>query len=255
MSGALRVPVGGHTLRAVRSGAGERHFTCLHGLADTLEIWDALTPALEARGRVCRIDQRGHGGSGAPPGPYRRENLAADVLAVLDALAVERTLLVGHSMGGVVAMATALAAPARVAGLVLIGSTGQCGAKVAAWYERIARAGEERGVRGLVESIYGEKSRKALRGDAQGISHVTRMLRSLHDDPLTPKLATLACPALLLVGEQDPMGPKASELLFAALPAGTAELERVPGRGHWLHVQAVDAVVAALDGWLERTAL
>ncbi|MEN8161616.1 MAG: alpha/beta hydrolase [Myxococcota bacterium] len=252
MTEAFRIDAGGHGLRALHSGAGERHFLCLHGLVDTLAIWEALAPALEARGRVCRIDQRGHGDSDAPPGPYTREDLAGDVVAVLDALAVERAVLVGHSMGGVVAMATALAHPDRVAGLVLIGSTGQCGGKVAAWYERIARAGEERGARGLIEAIYGERSKKRLHGEAQGVSHVTRMLRSLHDDPLTPKLAALACPALLLVGEEDPMGPKASELLHAAFPPGRAELHRLAGHGHWLHVEAVDALVGALDAWLAK---
>jgi pimeloyl-ACP methyl ester carboxylesterase len=250
-----RIDAGGHALRALSSGQGERHFLCLHGLVDTLEIWDALVPALEARGLVCRIDQRGHGASDAPPGPYRREDLAADVAAVQGAGPTARSVLVGHSMGGVVAMTAALATPERFSGLVLIGSTGQCGAKVAAWYERIARAGEERGARGLVESIYGEQSKKTLRGDARGVSHVTRMLRSLHDDPLTPKLAALEIPVLLLVGEQDPMRPKASELLFAALPEGRAELHRFAGRGHWLHVEAVDEVVAVLDGWLERNSL
>jgi pimeloyl-ACP methyl ester carboxylesterase len=255
MTEALRIDAAGHGIRALCSGAGERQFLCLHGLVDTLAIWDALTPALAARGRVCRIDQRGHGDSDAPPGPYTREDLAGDVLAVLDALAAPRAILVGHSMGGVVAMATALAHPERVAGLVLIGSTGQCSEKVASWYERTARAGEERGARGLVESIYGKASKKTLQGDAQGVSHVTRMLRSLHDDPLTPTLAALACPALLLVGEEDPMGPRASELLHAALPAGLGDLQRVAGRGHWLHVDAVDAVVGALDAWLARHAL
>ena len=91
-------------------------------------------------------------------------------------------------------------------------------------------------------------------GDAQGIAHVTRALGSLYTDPLTPKLGALACPALLLVGEKDPMGQRASEILRDAMPEGRAVLEVVPGRGHWLHVEAPDTVVGAIDRWLGRRA-
>ena len=246
---------GGHSLRVRRVGQGERHFFCLHGLADTLEVWDRIAPELETRGRVCRIDQRGHGESDAPPGPYARGDLARDVVAVLDAQGIERTVLVGHSMGGVVAMAAALEYPERIAGLVLIGSTSRCSEKVTRWYDRIARAGETDGAAGIVRSIYGEKSSRSIRGDAQGISHATRMLKSLYEDPLTPKLGDVACPALVMVGDQDMMGPRASEVIHAALPERRAELVTLPERGHWLHVEAAGEVVAALDAWLAKHAL
>ena len=247
-----RIDAGGHALRSESAGNGPRHFLCLHGLVDTLEIWREIAPALQVRGRVCRIDQRGHGESDAPAGPYSREDLAGDVIAALDAEGEPKTILIGHSMGGIVAMATALAYPERILGLALIGSTGQCTEKVAGWYERIAKAGEEHGNRGLAQAIYGEKSKKEIRGDAEGISRVTRMLKSLFDDPLTPKLAGVTCPVLVLVGEKDPMGPKASELLYTALPRGRAEFLSIPERGHWVHVEAAFEVVAALDAWLAK---
>ena len=153
-------------------------------------------------------------------------------------------------MGGIVAMETALAHPERIAGLVLIGTTSECREKVAGWYERIARAAEQDGNAGLGRAIYGKNSNKQIIGDAQGIAHVTRMLKSLFTDPLTPKLADIQCPALMTVGEKDPMGPKASEIVHAAMPAGRAELLRVPDKGHWLQLEAVEPVVAALDAWL-----
>ena len=155
-------------------------------------------------------------------------------------------------MGGIVAMETALASPERIAGLVLIGTTSECREKVAGWYERIALAGEQDGSAGLRRAIYGEKATKQITGDAQGIAHVTRMLKSLHSDPLTPRLREIRCPALMAVGEKDPMGPKASEIVHDAMPAGRAELLRVPDKGHWLQLEAVEAVVAALDAWLDK---
>ena len=245
----------GHGINLLSHGEGARHFTCLHGLVDTLEVWSRLAPALASRGRVTRFDQRGHGASQAPPGPYSRADLAADVIAVLDAEGIDRTILVGHSMGGIVAMETALAHPDRIAGLVLIGTTSECREKVAAWYERIARAGEREGNAGLGRAIYGEGSHRAISGDAQGIAHVTRMLKSLHFDPLTPRLGEIRCPALLAVGEKDPMGPRASEIVHDAMPAGRAALLRVPEKGHWLQLEAVDEVLAAIDAWLGEYAI
>ena len=81
------------------------------------------------------------------------------------------------------------------------------------------------------------------------------MLKSLFTDPLTPKLGDIRCPALLAVGENDPMGSKASEIVYDALPAGSAELLRLPEKGHWLQLEAVDDIVAALELWLAKHAL
>ena len=252
MAEPRKIRVADHELNALSTIGGGRHFTCLHGLCDTLAIWNRLSPALESCGRITRIDQRGHGHSTSPKGPYTRANLADDIAAVLDAESVEESILVGHSMGGIVAMETALRHPDRVAGLVLLGTTSECKERVASWYERIALAGEREGKAGLRRAIYGEKATQEIQGDAQGIAHVTRMLKSLHSDPLTPRLRDVRCPALLAVGEKDPMGPKASEIVFAALPPGHAEILRVPGKGHWLQLEAVDVLTGALDGWIER---
>lgn|SRR5262245_55864660 len=247
-----RIELGGYSLRYTDSGHGEPVFVCVHGLADTLEVWDALAAPLTERGRLVRIDQRGHGDSSAPPGPCTRDDLARDAIAVLDALAIERAIWVGHSVGGIVAMTAALAAPERAAGLVLIGTASRCSERTAAWYERIAVAAERDGGDGLVRAIYGDGTNRRARGDASAIAHVARMLTSLYSDPLTPRLAALPCPVLLLVGEQDRMGPKASQIIRDALPPGCAELLVLPGCGHWLQIDAPGAVIAALDRW--RTA-
>ena len=250
---AIRADVGGHQLRVETAGSGPPTFVCLHGLVDTLRIWDPLAGPLAERGRCVRFDQRGHGDSDAPPGPYTREDLVADVVVLLDRPEVGRAILVGHSMGGIVSMATALAAPERVAGLVLLGTASRCSERVAGWYERIARAGETAGTLGLARAIYGEGSKREVTGDAQGIAHVTRTLKSLYSDPLTPKLGALQCPVLLGVGEKDPMGPRASEIIRDQVPQ--AELRVLAGRGHWTHVEAPEEVLAGIDPWLERHGL
>ncbi len=255
---AQHFDVGGHELRASRTGHGPPHFLCLHGLVDDLSIWDRVALPLSERGEVIRFDQRGHGTSGSPPGPYRREDLGSDAIALLDTFGIERAVLVGHSMGGIVAMTAALAHPDRVAGLVLIGTASHCSEKIAGWYERIALVGESEGCAGIARTIYGERSKRRVSGDAQGIAHVTRTLKSLYDDPLTPKLSALRCPVLLLVGENDPMGPKASENIARELSerAGVVTtLEVADACGHWVHVENPRLVVAALDRWLADAGL
>src|SRR5262245_13368499 len=68
-----QIALGGFSLRCADTDRGEPVFFCLHGLADTLEVWDALAGPLAERGRLVRIDQRGHGESGAPTGPFTRD--------------------------------------------------------------------------------------------------------------------------------------------------------------------------------------
>jgi 3-oxoadipate enol-lactonase len=253
MSADEQIDLGSHSLRLRAQGQGKISFVCLHGLIDRLDIWDPLLPGLLERGSVLRFDQRGHGESGAPPGPYTREDLAADVLGLLDARGLERSILVGHSMGGIVSMTTALLYPERIAGLVLLGTASHCNERTARWYERIATAGETEGLPGLSRAIYGRHSEKPIQGDAQGIAHVTRTLKSLQAEPLTSKLATICCPVLLIVGANDPLGPRASELIAGALPSGAGTLEVIPDAGHWVHVEAQERVLAALDSWLAST--
>ncbi len=245
-----RVDVGGFELRVRELGRGSPTFLCLHGLVDSLEIWDRLAPALAERGRVVAIDQRAHGEADAPPGPYRREDLADDAIRVLDQLGIEAAILVGHSMGGIISMTAALRHPTRVVGLVLLGTASQCTERVAEWYERIAQAGEKDGLEGLARVIYGKDSKRKISGDPAGIANVTRTLKSLFTDPLTPKLAGLKIPALLVVGEKDPMGPKASEIIRDHLRGSV--LHVLSDLGHWTHLEAPDQLIESLDHWLAR---
>ncbi len=244
----MQIDLGTHSLRIQQRGNGPPHFICLHGLVDTLEVWNTLAAPLADRGHVVALDQRAHGGSTAPPGPYAREDLAADVIATLDHVRVAETIVVAHSMGGIVAMTTALAFPDRVRGLVLLGAASQCNERVAMWYERIATAAESDGLPGLARAIYGNAETPELRGDAQGLAHVTRCLKSLHTHPLTPRLGAIRCPTLLVVGERDPMGPAASAIIAKQISGAT--LVTLPNVGHWVHVEAAEALLGVLDPFL-----
>ncbi|WP_285557663.1 alpha/beta fold hydrolase [Actinoplanes regularis] len=90
----------------------------LHGLGDDERDWHTVLPALADRHRVYALDLRGHGRS-SHPGRYSFELMRDDVLGFLDAVEVERGVLVGHSMGGTVAILLAEAAPHRLTHLIL----------------------------------------------------------------------------------------------------------------------------------------
>ncbi|WBO68139.1 alpha/beta fold hydrolase [Streptomyces camelliae] len=93
----------------------------VHGWTANRHRWDHQTAHFSERRRVIRLDLRGHGESSGA-GVRTIAELAYDVLALLDHLQVERFALVGHSMGGMIAQTIALAHPARVERLVLVGS-------------------------------------------------------------------------------------------------------------------------------------
>jgi 3-oxoadipate enol-lactonase len=88
------------------------------GVVDS-RIWARVLPLLAERHRVIRYDQRGFGRSPRPDGPY---SLVDDLVAVLDAVGVERGALAGASRGGNISLATAVERPGRISALILLGS-------------------------------------------------------------------------------------------------------------------------------------
>jgi non-heme chloroperoxidase len=94
----------------------------LHGLTDWWFSFSRILPGLSPVQRTYALDLRGHGESDRPAHGYAPGDMAGDVIAFMDVLGIERATLVGHSMGTFVAREAALAAPSRIAGLVLIGS-------------------------------------------------------------------------------------------------------------------------------------
>ena len=98
----------------------------LHGYSDSWFSFSRVLTPLAREARVYALDLRGHGKTEKPASGYRMRDLAADVLAFMDAKGIVRATVVGHSMGGFVAQQVALAAPKRVSHLVLV-ATGRSG--------------------------------------------------------------------------------------------------------------------------------
>jgi pimeloyl-ACP methyl ester carboxylesterase len=103
----------GLDFHVAEAGSGDDVVLCLHGWPQHWYEWRQLLPALADRHRVLALDLRGFGWSQAPRRGYEKENLASDVLAVLDELGLERVKLVGHDWGGWVGFLLCLRAPQR----------------------------------------------------------------------------------------------------------------------------------------------
>jgi pimeloyl-ACP methyl ester carboxylesterase len=221
----------------------------VHGLAASSRIWQGQAQRLRDRYRVVRYDLRSHGESQACDAPCTRDDLARDLLAILDRLALDRAFVVGHSAGGVIAMHAALLRPERIAGLVLVGTASECNDKTAAWYEKTAAVAREQGGAEAVKAM-GLRADAARAPDGAGFAHLALAMRTLNREPLTAKLAALNLPALIVVGEKDFLGVGGSVILSRAI-AGS-ELEIVPQRGHGIYLEDPDWFAARLDRFFAR---
>ena len=106
-----RVRANGIELRVEEVGQGPP-LLLIMGLGSTLETWVAQRDALAARHRVVLFDNRGAGESACPPPPWTVSDMAADAVGVLDALGIERSHVLGVSMGGMIAQEMAIRWPA-----------------------------------------------------------------------------------------------------------------------------------------------
>lgn len=228
----------------------------VHGQPGSAHDWARVVPLLATTHRVIAVDRPGYGSEPAAATDWAGN--AAALLALLDQFGLERSVVVGHSYGGGVALQTALQAPERVAHLVLAGSVGhrlgvRRSDRVLAWSAtaRIARAVAARGgdrVVGMLERSAGstldEQGRELMR---HGLStaELTRAFESAHLEQrfflrdtvgLDARLGEVAVPTTVVVGYRDGLVPvRAQVALAAAIPAATL----VPlTAGHLLTLEA-----------------
>ena len=232
----------------------------MHGLGGSARNWGPQVRALRDRYRVVRFDARGHARSEAPADPeaYAPEELVADVGRVLDQVGAARAIVGGLSMGAGVALRFALAHPERVSALVLAAFPGsRAGTGFASVALPFADAIEQRGLEAAgAEFVWGDDSRldSAAKLIKQGFMEhpphaIMWTLRKLVGaqasiDELTPALASVRVPALVVVGAGDRGSLDPSRRLADALPG--ARLVVVPGAGHVVNLQAPKEFNAAL---------
>jgi len=230
----------------------------MHSLGTTLHMWDPQVPALAKRYRVIRPDMRGHGLTEAPSGDYSMAMLAADAIALLDALGVAEAHVGGVSIGGHIAMQVAARAPGRVLSLLPCDTALDFGGP-ANWQGRMeaVRAGGMAAVadatmeRWVVDrslpSSHGLR-RMLLGTDPAGWLGCAAALRDSRADEL---LGRLEAPATVVVGACDPSTPPAAaEAIHAAIPG--SRLIVIPEAAHIPNFEAEPEVTGAVLGHLDR---
>jgi pimeloyl-ACP methyl ester carboxylesterase len=184
------------------------------------------------------LDHRGHGRSGKPTDldAHRIECYVEDVIAVLDALGIERAAFWGYSSGAEVGLALAAAHPERIAALVVQGGIGEGDEDTAenhAQAQETARIARERGVGGFVESAFAEGAipgwfMEQMRSTDGEMFALEVLGASFWQGPWSI-LDRIRCPVLMLAGErEDPEGNNER----AAARLGRARSVTFPGLGH-----------------------
>jgi 3-oxoadipate enol-lactonase/4-carboxymuconolactone decarboxylase len=230
-----------------------------NSLGTTLEMWDDQAAALAARYRVLRYDQRGHGRSPAPPGPYTVAELAEDAIALLDRLGIDRVSFCGLSLGGAVGMTLALRAPERLERVVLC-CTGMEFLPAEQWDERSAevRAGGMEAIEAAVlERWFTSAADRGL------VERFRAMLRSCPPEGYAACCAALAghdvrgtlgdvrLPALAIAGDDDPVTPPAKlEAIRDEIPG--ARIHIVPGARHIPNAEQPHDFTRALTAFLDE---
>ncbi|HEX7541393.1 MAG TPA: alpha/beta fold hydrolase [Anaerolineales bacterium] len=117
----LKTTVNGFELAYERRGHGTP-LVLIHGYPLDHTIWNPVVPLLENDFDLILPDLRGFGESGTPTPHYSTDDFAADLISLLDQLGIQKAAIVGHSMGGYVALAFARCHPSRLRGLGLVAS-------------------------------------------------------------------------------------------------------------------------------------
>jgi len=205
-----------------------------HGYGATMRMWDGQVAAFADHYRLVLWDMRGHGESGDPRDPalYSHALTVGDMAAVLDSCRIERAVIAGLSLGGVMSLAFHLAHPDRVRALMLF-DTGPGFRNPEArrqWNERAEARARELETKGLAVSGGGAETRLGRHRSAIGLAGAARGMLAQPDGSLIDSLPTIAVPTLVLVGAEDRHFLGAADYMAAKIPG--AQKIVIPDAGH-----------------------
>jgi pimeloyl-ACP methyl ester carboxylesterase len=269
-----RIDLGTVELEITEAGRGGHPLMLVHGWTGSrLDFADWMEPLAAHHFHVVAPDNRGHGHSSKPTAEsdYSFDTFADDVLALADALGWDRFVLLGHSMGGMVAQVVALRAPRRLAGLVLMdthhGPLDVAPEIVAAGID-MARTNGTEAIADMMAMATepGPLDTEAYRrvcaerpGHFERGIETTRMSSSAMFAAMLenmagatsrlPALASLEVPTLVMVGDQDEPFIDASQKLAATIPGARYEL--IADAGHSPQFEAPESWLSVMTSFLD----
>jgi 3-oxoadipate enol-lactonase len=237
----------------------------IHGYPLSRRMWQPQMAGLAKDTRVLAIDLRGHGDSQATPGPYPMSLLADDCATFLDALGIQRPVVIcGLSMGGYIAFAFYRQYASRVAGLVLAATRpGPDTPEGQANRDKSAALARQQGVSAIAEAMLPKllspgtyqaqpELVKQVRTIMETISleGITGDLMGMKERPdSTPALAGIKVPTLVLHGADDQIIPlQEAERMRNAIP--NARLQVLPEAGHLLNLEQPELFNQAIQGFI-----
>jgi len=235
-------------------GKGDPPVVFLHSLAGNTAQWTVQLRHLRRTRRGVALDLRGHGQSpAAPDGDYAMETLAQDVHATVAALGIEQFVLVGHSMGGSVAVAYAGAYPEQVAGLLLVDPSGDSTQVPAAEAQGFLGALQTEAYTAVIEDYWQHILTGAAEATHNKVMHdlretdratVVGALHALFNFDPTPALRKYDGPQLSVITPLNEV-PFALHNLVPDLPHLLVE-----GTSHWLHMDKPEQFNEIVDDFI-----
>jgi 3-oxoadipate enol-lactonase len=230
-----------------------------NSLGTDLRLWDKVMPLLPPHLRLIRYDKRGHGLTTAPPAPYAMGALVTDLERLMDHLGVTGAVVVGLSIGGLIAQGLAVKRLDLVRGLVLSNTAARIGT-AQMWTDRVAaiRAG---GIDSLADGVMERWFGKPFRATPELHAWRTMLTRQPVDGyagcaaaiagtDFFATTATLRLPTLAIAGDQDGATPPDLVRETAALIPGS-RFSLIRGAGHLPCVEKPDEYAALLTGFLK----
>ena len=264
--------VGDADLEVHEHGSGEPALLLLHGFTGSSLDWTDVVGDLSTDRRVVAYDQRGHGDSSntGDPSTYTIDQLALDLASIVDQLELAPFDLLGHSMGGIVAMQYALAHPDSLRSVILMDTfASPTGGIPATWIDYVTGVAREKGMPAVAEMFLSyidqapnadqlsPERREELAGriryklthmDVEALEYLGRGLGTF--DAMLDRLAELRMPVTVIVGENDGGLREPADLMAKTIPG--AVLEVIPASGHSPQEDNAPAWLAAVRGHLSR---
>jgi 3-oxoadipate enol-lactonase len=260
----MELSVNGVRLQVEDVGRGEP-LLLLHAFPLRGAMWQAQTATLAERFRLIVPDQRGFGDSMLPAGPYALDEVAGDLIELLDALGVERAAVAGLSMGGYVAFALYRRAPERVRALILADTRPQADSEEGRQGRLAsARLAREQGAPAVAEAMLPRllgASTHARRPElveavrAMIVSNLPEAIALAQEamaarQDSTALLPRIAVPTLAIAGAEDVFTPpEVAHEMAAAIP--NAQVCEIAEAGHLSNLEQPEAFNAALRAFLD----
>jgi 3-oxoadipate enol-lactonase len=244
-------------------GRGEP-LVLVHGLADDHRAWRRSLPDLALRHRLILYDLRGHSQTslGEPNGTLRQ--LGDDLVALMDAIAVDRADIAGFSLGGTIAMRVGIDHPERVRRLALVATSSRVGRSAADWYRQRVEMVERNDplLRQTLDrdaaDVYAEAPaeleeglliRRQSAADPRGYGNACAAMASLNAAPLDPELHAITAPTLIVASEKDGhCPPRAAEIIASGISG--SRLEVLPDAGHAIPVERPRELASLINSFL-----